>query len=82
MTTVLPINLQTDRPPTVILTSAATSEKQGPLPAPADVSAKLPALTGIRGIAACWVVGFHIATNLDSALGGFPGRGTIVLRSG
>jgi peptidoglycan/LPS O-acetylase OafA/YrhL len=43
---------------------------------------KCPALTGIRGIAACWVVGFHAATNLSGALGGFPARDTIVLRSG
>lgn len=43
---------------------------------------KLLALTGIRGIAACWVVGFHLSTNLQQALGGLPARGTIILRSG
>jgi peptidoglycan/LPS O-acetylase OafA/YrhL len=44
----------------------------GPTPAtePRSAPQALPALTGLRGVAALWVVGFHLAPGLSTLFGG------------
>ncbi|GGI67616.1 acyltransferase [Polymorphobacter multimanifer] len=56
------------------------------LPLAADVlpsgTRGIPALTGIRGVAACWVVLYHIGTNLDAIAPALPVRDMALVRAG
>lgn len=72
-----------DKSPSLIQHLASEHESRQAQPAiTVPQPGRMPALTGIRGIAACWVVGYHISTNLAGPLGNFPGRDTLVLRNG
>ncbi len=42
----------------------------------------IPALTGIRGVAACWVVLYHVDTNLGAIVAALPWRGAALVRAG